>query len=109
LTRHQPWLIEEAGKLFLNKLVHADTKRDRREYFKATVNRIYKKEVLALVLLGYVKRKVTFNEVLTLHEARVPDSKFGSSKPFSNLLSSLAITSGHIIVNRIAPFITTIA
>lgn len=92
----------------MTTLPDQELKEEQRELFVSIINRIYKKEVLALVLLAYIKCKVTCNNTLTMHEVRVPDSRFGSVKPFYNLFTGLSITSGHIIVNRVAPFITEI-
>ena len=108
ITSHTPWILQEAGQLFTSNLYRVDSKQDRRQHFVRIINRIYKKEVLALMLLAYVKCEVTCNGLLTMHEVRVPDSKFGSSKPFRNLFTGLTITSGHIIVTRLAPFVTEI-
>lgn len=109
ITRHKAWITEVAGQLFMTTLRDQEIKKKkRRKLFVSIINRIYKKEVLALVLLAYIKCKVTCNNTLTMHEVRVPDSRFGSVKPFYNLFTGLSITSGHIIVNRVAPFITEI-
>jgi len=98
-TSHTPWILQEAGQPSTRNLYCADSKQGRRQPLVSMVNRLYKKEVLVLMLLAYVKREViTCHGPLTMHEVRVPDSKFGSSRPFRNLVTGLTITSGHLDV-----------
>jgi hypothetical protein len=102
ITCHIPWQEELKSALF--DFEHSDGDMDESK-FNQVAKSIDKNERLALVLLIFIRERVTCSGKISLFEVRQPDFVFGSSRPWAQEISRIISTEGHIISNRVQVFL----
>ena len=103
ITCHVPWQKELKSSLF--DFEHSEHGGINSSKFNQVAESVDKSERLALVLLAFIRGRVTHSGEISLFDVRRPDFVFGSTRPWAQEFFRLISMEGHIISNRLQAFL----